>query len=83
MRYKCICGNSKCKISFASFKQGHRCMECSGKEKLTFKFVYNYFKEHDCELLETEYINNHTPLKYYCLYILSHIIHNHDLQNIF
>jgi len=66
MKYECSCGNSDCKISFSSFKQGHRCMRCSGKEKPTFEFVYNYFKERDCLLLETEYKNAHAKMKYRC-----------------
>lgn len=36
------------------------------RKKLTFEFVYNYFKEHDCKLLETEYIDAHTKMKYIC-----------------
>ena len=34
--------------------------------KLTFDYVYNYFKEHGCELLESEYINSKTKMKYIC-----------------
>ncbi len=66
MRYRCDCGNKECKIRFNDFKKGIRCMECSGREKLTFEYVYNYFKEHDCKLLEKEYINNHTLMEYEC-----------------
>ncbi len=66
MRYRCICGNTKCKISFKDFKTGRRCIKCSGKEKHTFKFVQKYFEDHDCKLLATEYINSRTPMKYEC-----------------
>ena len=66
MKYKCICENSDCKITFSNFKQGQRCMECSGSKKLTFKDVKKYFEDHDCELFETEYINNSTKMKYKC-----------------
>ncbi len=66
MEYECSCGNDECKICFASFKNGSRCIECSGSKKLTFEFVYNYFKEHDCKLLETEYVNSSTKMKYEC-----------------
>ena len=35
-------------------------------KKLTFEFVYNFFKEQKCELLETEYKNSKTKMKYKC-----------------
>ena len=71
MRYRCDCGNDECKITFNSFQQGQRCMKCGIKKtiektKNTFKNIKQYFKEHDCELLETEYINANTPMKYEC-----------------
>ena len=67
MRYRCKCGNKKCKICFSHFKNGRRCIECGGKEKFTFDYVYNYFKERNCKLLATEYINNRTPMEYECI----------------
>ncbi len=66
MRYRCKCGNKKCKITFANFSRGKRCMECSSAKKYTFKFVKQYFEDHDCKLLETEYVNAITPMKYEC-----------------
>ncbi len=71
MRYECKCGNPDCKISFDNFKKGTRCKECgikkmADKRKLTFDFVYNYFEDHDCLLLETEYISSSTLMKYEC-----------------
>ena len=66
MKFKCKCGNESF-IRFYDFKnRKSRCMKCSGKEKHTFENVYNYFKNHDCELLETEYINNTIKMKYRC-----------------
>lgn len=35
-------------------------------KKYTYEEVYNYFKEQGCELLEKEYINTHTKMKYIC-----------------
>jgi hypothetical protein len=35
-------------------------------KKLTFEYVKNYFKEQRCELLEEEYVNNHTKMRYRC-----------------
>ncbi len=67
MRYRCKCGNKKCKITFNRFKRGQRCTECRGGIKFTFEYVKQYFKDHDCELLETEYIDANTPMKYRCI----------------
>ena len=36
-------------------------------KKYTFEYVYNYFKKEGCELLEYEYINNTTKMKYKCI----------------
>ncbi len=66
MRYRCDCGNSDCKISFDHFKRGKRCMECSGNKKPTFEEVKQYFKDHNCELMEIEYKNTHTKMRYIC-----------------
>ncbi len=66
MRYRCKCGNKDCKIKFNNFQQKQRCMECSGSKKLTFEFIKQYFEEHDCKLLATEYINNYTLMEYEC-----------------
>lgn len=70
MNYICSCGNES-EIRWNDFQKGCRCYFCRNKKikdskKLDFNFVYNYFKEHGCELLETEYINNHTKMKYRC-----------------
>ena len=35
--------------------------------KFTYEYVYNYFKEQKCKLLETEYINSSTKMKYKCM----------------
>lgn len=70
MRYICICGKENI-TTFSVFKSGCRCFEC-GKKKLRSKkqFSYDYvkdvFKNHNCILLETEYINCDTPMKYIC-----------------
>lgn len=63
--YTCECGN-KSLIRIKDFKKGHRCLKCSGKEKPSYEEVYNYFKDKGCGLLETEYINNKTKMKYKC-----------------
>jgi hypothetical protein len=70
INYKCTCGNIS-KIIFDSFRRGHRCKKCatvekSKKQTLTYDEVYRYFEECGCELLEGEYINVKTKMKYRC-----------------
>ena len=65
VKYLCKCGNDS-SISFDNFRSGYRCMKCSGNERLTYENVKNYFEEQNCELLETEYINAKTKMKYRC-----------------
>ncbi len=66
MKYRCKCGNKKCKITFYNFKKGQKCTECAGNKKYTLEEVKQYFKDHDCKLLATEYINVNTPMEYEC-----------------
>lgn len=65
MSYKCSCGNIS-GITFGNFQAGKRCMECSGNKKFTFEYVFSFFKDRDCELLEIEYKGIKTPMKYKC-----------------
>jgi hypothetical protein len=65
LHYICKCGN-KSSIRFNDFKQGKRCMKCSGSEKFTFEYVNEYFKKNNCELLSKEYLNNHKKIEYIC-----------------
>ena len=68
--YRCSCGNIS-KISFADFSSGKRCRICkynktANKLKFDYDYVRNYFEEHGCELLDKEYKNARTPLRYKC-----------------
>lgn len=65
MNYRCECGNISL-ICFKRFKNGERCRKCCGTEKLTFDFVYKFFEKHNCRLLENEYKNSKTKMKYKC-----------------
>jgi hypothetical protein len=56
LKYKCICGYIT-EIRWSDFQQGSRCIKCSNRERHVYNDVYNYFKEQNCELLETKYIN--------------------------
>ena len=70
MKYKCSCKNIS-KIKFINFKNGQRCKKCGykkigEKKKFSFKFIHDYFKKQNCELLEKEYKDTHTLMKYKC-----------------
>jgi hypothetical protein len=65
MKYRCKCGNESY-ILWSNFKKGVRCLKCSGHEKPTIEFLKQYFSERGCELLDTEYVNAKTPLRYIC-----------------
>ncbi len=71
MRYICICGE-KSYITFNSFQQGVRCKECGYKKsaekfKFTLEYAEQYFEDHGCKLLEKEYKNNSTKMRYRCV----------------
>ena len=55
------------KVSFGSFKQGGRCLICSGKQKFTYDYVKDYIEKEGYQLLSKEYINNSTKLLLKCL----------------
>ncbi len=65
MKYLCKNGHNN-EIIFSSFQRGIGCSICSGKKKHTFEEVFNYFKDNNCKLLEIEYINIYTKMKYIC-----------------
>lgn len=65
LKYKCSCDNISYTI-FKSFKKGTRCMNCKGTPKHTYEFVRNFFEKEKCKLLEVEYINSSTKMKYIC-----------------
>ena len=79
MKYICKCGNISYTI-YNSFIRGVRCDKCSGSEKLTYKFVKNYFEKEGCKLLETEYFNSQTKMKYICSCGDEHSIRFHSFQ---
>lgn len=65
MKYVCKCGNTHY-TNFNNFKKGRRCKECAGLEKHTFGYVKQYFLDNNCELLETNYKDTDTPMRYQC-----------------
>lgn len=66
LRYRCSCGKIAT-ITFANFRRGSRCAECRlNTLKLSYDYVKQYFADHGCELLETEYVNARKKLRYRC-----------------
>lgn len=70
MRYICSCGNESV-TTFSRFRSGGMCMRC-GTEKAAksfrhdFEYVKKTFEDSGCQLLDTEYKNNITPLRFIC-----------------
>ena len=61
MRYRCNCGGIN-QIRFDKFNIGQRCSKCAIKKTTNitrhpFNYIYNYFKEQNCKLLEKTYQN--------------------------
>jgi hypothetical protein len=65
LEYMCNCGN-KSSIKLSHFKSGSRCMECCIYKKLTFDYVFEFFKSNNCILLSKKYINIKSKLNYIC-----------------
>lgn len=66
LNYICKCDN-KSSIKFSDFLSGSRCKDCRNqKMRLSYEYVYNFFKENECQLLSTEYKNNNTKLNFIC-----------------
>ncbi len=65
MKYFCSCGEIS-RITFSCFQQGQRCSKCGGTKQNTYKYIYNYFLNKGCGLLEKEYKNNRVKMKYKC-----------------
>jgi len=79
LKFKCECGNVS-DTSFHHFKDGVRCMNCTGTPKYTLEYMKKFFKENNCELLETEYKGVNIPMKYICECSNKSIIRYTDLK---
>lgn len=53
-------------VKFSTFKNGRRCLICSGSKKYEYEDVKNIFNDESYELLSNEYINTHTYLIIKC-----------------
>lgn len=66
LKYECNNGHINY-ITYGNFKNGDKCPKCvTEKHKLSFDYVNSKFKERGYNLLETEYINSNTKMKYIC-----------------
>lgn len=68
--YRCVCGNIS-KVALGNFNRGRRCKKCSveknrKKSKHSYDYVYDYFLNEGCELIDSEYINGSSSLGYKC-----------------
>lgn len=67
MRYRCPAHPDKeLYISLNNLKR-HGCPYCANRAKPTYEEVKKEFESRGYELLETEYVNNRTKMKYRCL----------------
>lgn len=67
MRFRCPKHPDKdTKTTFQRIKKGVRCLYCRGKAKYTIEEVRDFFKSKGYELLEPDYINSLTPMRYRC-----------------
>lgn len=73
IKYKCNCGEIA-EIKWFNFKNGERCKKCAikrmkennSKRLAVEKKIYDFFKDNNCTLLEKNYINQTTKMKYIC-----------------
>jgi hypothetical protein len=66
---KCYCNKHPEHIQYIrvnTLKKGHGCPYCYGNQRLTYDFVKEKFNEIGLELLEDEYVNSQTKMKYNC-----------------
>jgi ribosomal protein S27E len=65
LKFRCLNGHEH-QICWASFQQGHRCGRCSVRAKLTIENATKAFDAAGMKLLEDEYIDAHSLLKFRC-----------------
>lgn len=66
VRYIAHCGHEN-EVDYTHFKfqnTGRICNKCSKSIRYEYDFVKEAFEQKDCELLETEYVNCKTPMRY-------------------
>jgi len=65
VRYIALCGHEN-EMDYAHFRYGagRLCAKCSKSIRYEYDYVKEKFEERDCVLLETEYVNCKTPMRY-------------------
>lgn len=68
VKYIALCGHEN-EITYNRFKAGggRICSKCSKSIRYELDYVREVFEQNDCELLENEYINCKTPMRYIAL----------------
>lgn len=66
MRFKCHCGNIEEGFTFKQFKGYKQCRDCCGIIYYNLENVKSIFRESECILLATEYIDNSQEVEYIC-----------------
>lgn len=67
LKIQCSCGNIF-EVNFNKFKDRNqiKCYKCIGRRKWNYKTVKEYVESKDCKLIDTEYINRKTKMKFKC-----------------
>ena len=65
LEYKCSCGEIESK-TFKAFKINQKCNKCCLRHKYSFEEVQKIFLKNKCTLLEKEYLDTKTKMKYQC-----------------
>ena len=62
-----VCDKDHTEITtYRAIREGRKCTICSGLAKHTIDTAKAIFESAGCELLESEYVNNNTKMKYKC-----------------
>lgn len=65
LHYKCKCGTDS-QITWNRFQRGQRCRACGGNQKPTINYLIVFYRQQNCRLLEIEYKNSTTKMKFRC-----------------
>lgn len=76
LEYTAQCGH-KSKVSYIKFQSGvgRICNKCSKSIRYEYDYVREYFMNSDCLLLETEYVNCKTPMRF-----IAQCGHEHEMN---
>lgn len=79
---KLTCPNGhNIEMQFNNFKQGKRCIICSGRKKLTYEYIKEYIESVNYKLLSYTYINTITPIMIQCPKQHTYMVRFSNFQN--